>query len=117
MKNLIRIGVPIALGSIVLSLVNLIDSSQCMGRLQNAAGFSYREAKALYGTYGYAQTLYNLPAAFITPLTISIIPAIAMKLAGGLKDEASKISETPFVFRQPCVCPWASVFPFSQTPS
>lgn len=93
LKNLIRIGVPIALGSIVLSLVNLIDSSQCMGRLQNAAGFSYSEAKALYGTYGYAQTLYNLPAAFITPLTISIIPAIAMKLAGGLKDEASKISE------------------------
>ncbi len=93
LRELIRIGIPIALGSIVLSLVNLIDSSQCMGRLQDAAGFSYKQAKELYGTYGYAQTLYNLPAAFITPLTISVIPAIAMKMANGNKDEASKISE------------------------
>lgn len=93
LKDLVRIGIPIALGSIVLSLVNLIDSSQCMGRLQGAAGFSYSEAKALYGTYGYAQTLYNLPASFITPLTISVIPAIAMKIANGRKDEAAKISE------------------------
>lgn len=93
LKNLIRIGIPIALGSIVLSLVNLIDSSQCMGRLQESAGFTYKQAKELYGTYGYAQTLYNLPASFITPLTISVIPAIAMKLANGSREEASKISE------------------------
>lgn len=91
--DLVRIGIPIAIGSIVLSLVNLIDSSQCMGRLQEAAGFTYKQAKELYGTYGYAQTLYNLPAAFITPLTISVIPAIAMKLANGSRNEASKISE------------------------
>lgn len=93
LRELIRIGVPIALGSIVLSLVNLIDSSQCMGRLQDAAGFSYKEAKELYGTYGYAQTLFNLPGAFITPLTISIIPAIVMNLSNGKRDDASKISE------------------------
>lgn len=93
LKELVRIGVPIALGSIVLSLVNLIDSSQCMGRLQEAAGFTYKQAKELYGTYGYAQTLFNLPAAFITPLTISIIPAIVTNLSNGKKDAASKISE------------------------
>ncbi len=33
-----------------------------MNRLQSAAGFSYYEAKVLYGVYGKAQTLFNLPA-------------------------------------------------------
>ena len=92
-KNLISIGVPIALGSVVLSLINLLDSSLCMSRLQNAVGFSYAHAKTLYGVYGKAQTLFNLPAAFITPLTVSIVPAIAAKIVLNDKKEAAKISE------------------------
>lgn len=92
-KNLLKIGVPIALGSVVLSLINLIDAGLCMTRLQNAVGFSYDYAKTLYGVYGKAQTLFNLPAAFITPLTVSVVPAIAAKLALGNKAEAGKISE------------------------
>lgn len=92
-KSLVRIGIPIALGSIVLSIINLIDSGLCMARLQNAAGFSYLDAKILYGVYGKAQNLFNIPAAFITPLTISIVPAIAAQMLKSNKDEASKISE------------------------
>lgn len=93
LKNLIRIGIPIALGSIVLSLVNLIDSGLCMGRLQGPAGFTYLEAKVLYGVYGKAQTLFSIPAAFITPLTISIVPAIAAEITKKNNKEAAKISE------------------------
>lgn len=92
-KNLLRIGIPIALSSIALSIINLIDSSLCMARLQSPAGFSYTDAKVLYGVYGKAQNLFNIPAAFITPLTISIVPAIAGRLALGNKSEASEISE------------------------
>ena len=92
-KNLIRIGIPIALGSIVLSFINLLDSGLCMARLQDAAGFTYNEAKVLYGVYGKAQTLFNVPAAFITPLTISVVPAIAAKIVIGDKKLAAKISE------------------------
>ena len=77
LSTLLKVGIPITLGSSVLSLINLVDSGLCMGRLQDAAGFSYADAKVLYGVYGKAQTLYNLPAAFITPLTISVVPAIA----------------------------------------
>ena len=76
-KRLMRIGIPIALGASVMTILNLVDSSLCMGRLQSAAGFSLDEAQTLYGVYGKAQTLFNLPAAFITPLTISVVPAIA----------------------------------------
>ena len=91
--ELIRIGIPIALGSVVLALLNMIDSSLCMGRLQDAAGFSYQEAKTLYGVYGKAQTLFNLPAAFITPLTVSIVPAIAAEIVKKNNSGAAKISE------------------------
>ena len=40
-KTLLKVGIPITLGSSVLSLINLVDSGLCMGRLQDAAGFSY----------------------------------------------------------------------------
>ena len=73
--------------------MNLVDSSLCMGRLQSAAHFNYEEAKVLYGVYGKAQTLFNMPAAFITPLTISIVPAISGAIVRRENDEATKISE------------------------
>ena len=93
LKTLLRIGIPITLGSSVLSLINLVDSGLCMGRLQDAAGFSYQEATVLYGVYGKAQTLYNLPASFITPLTISVVPAIAAAMALHHSKDASRIAE------------------------
>ena len=92
-RNLFAIGIPIAFGACILALLNSLDSKLCMNRLQNAAGFTYKEAKVLYGVYGKAQDLFNLPAAFITPLTISIIPAISGAIARGQGRTASRISE------------------------
>ena len=92
-KDIFRIGVPIAFGACILAILNSVDSKLCMNRLQSAAGFSYREAKVLYGVYGKAQTLFNLPAAFITPLTISIVPAISGAIAKGARRDAAKVSE------------------------
>lgn len=92
-KDIFRIGVPIAFGACIMALLNSVDSKLCMDRLQNAAGFSYKEAKVLYGVYGKGQTLFNLPAAFVTPLTISIVPAISGAIAKGAKGEAAKVSE------------------------
>ena len=92
-KDLLTIGMPIALGACIMAILNSIDSKLCMNRLQSAAHFSYFEAKVLYGVYGKAQTFFNLPAAFITPLTISIVPAISAAFARGDRDNAAKISE------------------------
>ncbi|MCQ2558484.1 MAG: polysaccharide biosynthesis protein [Oscillospiraceae bacterium] len=89
----IKIGIPVAAGSCVMAFLNLIDSSLCMGRLQSAAGFSLSQAQTLYGVYGEAQNLFNLPAAFITPMCISIVPAISSAIARGAHDEATAISE------------------------
>ena len=92
-KDLFSIGIPIAFGACILALLNSVDSKLCMNRLQNAAGFTYKEAKVLYGVYGKAQTLFNLPAAFITPLTISIVPAISGAIARRERKTAAGISE------------------------
>lgn len=92
-RDILTIGVPIAFGACIMALLNSIDSKLCMNRLQSAAGFSYYQAKVLYGVYGKAQTLFNLPAAFITPLTIAIVPAISAAHAKKHRSEAAKISE------------------------
>ena len=92
-KDILSIGIPIATGACIMALLNSVDSKLCMNRLQSAAHFSYREAKILYGVYGKAQTLFNLPAAFITPLTISIVPAISGALAKGDRNTAGTVSE------------------------
>lgn len=93
LRRFLRIGIPIALGASVLSILNLLDSGICMDRLQSAAGFSLKDSQVLYGVYGEAQTLFNLPAAFITPLTISVVPAITAASVRGENDTATKISE------------------------
>lgn len=92
-RNILTIGIPIAFGACIMALLNSVDSKLCMNRLQTAAGFSYYEAKVLYGVYGKAQTLFNLPAAFITPLTISIVPAISGAIARGDRRGAMKTAE------------------------
>lgn len=94
LKRLIKIGVPIALGSCVLSVITLVNTKLVLGQLQNAAGFTYDEAKVLFGVYSKALTLYNLPAALITPLTISIVPAIAGFLAKRQYGEAKIVAES-----------------------
>ena len=93
MHDIFAIGVPIALGACIMALLNSVDSKLCMNRLQSAAHFSYQQAKVLYGVYGKAQTLFNLPAAFITPLTIAIVPAISGAIAKGDRHTASTVSE------------------------
>ena len=93
-REFLRIGIPIAVGASVLSLINLLDNALCLNRLQSAARFLPHEAHTLYGVYGKAQTLYNLPSYFITPLTLSIVPAIATALAKRLSDEASELAES-----------------------
>ena len=94
LKRLVKIGIPIALGSCVLSVITLVNTKLVLGRLQNAAGFSFEDAKVLFGVYSKALTLYNLPAAIITPLTISVVPAIAGFLAKKHYSEAKTVIES-----------------------
>ena len=94
LKNLLRIGIPITLGASVMSLFTLIDNKLVLFQLKDAAGFTEDLADTLWGAYGKAMTLYNLPAAFITPLTISVVPSIAACVAAGKSENGCEIGES-----------------------
>ena len=94
LKRLVKIGIPIALGSCVLSVITLVNTKLILGQLQNAVGILPEQAQTLFGVYSKALTIYNLPAALITPLTISIVPAIAGFLAKKQFGEAKNVVES-----------------------
>lgn len=98
LHQLLAIGVPITVGSVSLSVINLLDQSITMGILQTSWGLTEAEAGALYGVYSYAGNLFALPAAFIYPLTISLIPAIGAALARGDRASAGR-PHPPSAFR------------------
>lgn len=101
-KSLLAIAVPITLGAACLQLISLIDAKLVMHRL-NDTGFAIQAegladgtsvADVLKGIYNYTQTIFNLPCAFIAPLTISAIPAITEALTNGNKNGVRKTSES-----------------------
>ena len=94
MKTLLAIAIPITIGSAGLQIINLIDSKLVVGRLVSAAGFLQDEAEDLRGIYGACQTLFNMPSAFITPITISVIPAITAHLTMKNRTGALKVEES-----------------------
>lgn len=82
--DLAKIAIPITIGASVFSLTSVIDMVMIMRRLQMSAGFSEQQAVFLWGAYsGYANPVFNVPPSIITPIGISIVPAIASAIAGG----------------------------------
>ena len=93
-RQLVKIGIPISIGSMVVSVITLLDTSLTLNRLVNAAGLLEERVDQLFGVYKAVVTLYNIPAAFITTLTISVVPAIAAALARRKLSQAQEISES-----------------------
>lgn len=94
LKTFLKIGVPIALGSCVSSIIALINTGLILNRLQDAIGFTAEKASELFGVYSMALTFLNLPYALLTPLTISVIPAIAAFRATKKIDESRNVIES-----------------------
>lgn len=94
LKTFLKIGVPIALGSCVSSIIALINTGLILNRLQDAVGFSAVKSSELFGVYSMALTFLNLPYALLTPLTISVIPAIAAFKAKKSLDESKNVIES-----------------------
>lgn len=79
-RKLLKIAVPITLGAAGLQLITLVDTAVYMMRLKNAAGFSQEAADDLKGIYDYCQTIFNMPAAFITSIVVAVIPALTEQI-------------------------------------
>lgn len=78
-KGLLIIAIPITIGSAGLQLLTMLETKIYMGQLLGL-GYSQAAADTMRGIYGMTLTIFNMPCAFITPITISIIPAITAQL-------------------------------------
>ena len=90
----IKIGVAITLGASVMSVITLVDAKLIQIQLPRVRGIGQELSDILYGSYSAMQTLFNLPAAFITPMTIAVVPAISEAVAKRAHGEASAIAES-----------------------
>ena len=104
-KGLLAIAVPITIGAAGLQLLTVVESGLYMDRLVYLIGGNQymnhmvtgdvdaqKAAIILKGIYNMAQTIFNMPCAFIIPITVSVIPAITENLTLK-KDQAVRATE------------------------
>ena len=97
-KRLLAIAIPITLGSAGLQILTTLETKIYMGQLLSH-GFSQAQSDTMRGIYSMTQTIFNMPCSFITPITVSIIPAITAHLtlcdnrgAKGTEESAARIT-------------------------
>jgi len=121
-KGLLAIAVPITIGSAGLQFLTVMETKIYMSQLKDSfsASMSTAELQALLtayqfkgdilnitradaiqyltdtqkGIYNMTQTIFNMPCAFITPITISVIPAITAQLTRGDRAAAKGTEES-----------------------
>ena len=77
LHKIIMIAVPIIIGSEMMPIMGLIDTSIIMTRLQ-ATGWTLDESKELYGLFsGFCNSLISFPQIFTQAVAVSLVPAIA----------------------------------------
>ena len=95
-KELLSIAIPITIGSAGLQLltviesglymdrlVDLIESGRYMGHMVQGSVTALKAAAILKGLFNMTQTIFNMPCAFIIPITVSVLPAVTSFLTMG----------------------------------
>ena len=106
--ELVKISIPIALGASVMSIVNFFDMTLIMRQLQDTLGYTGERANWLYGAYGNAKKIFNLPAAFIIPFSVSILPALTAAITRDDKDQIR--TNLVLVFKYPMMISFPAGF-------
>ena len=77
MKKLFAIAIPITIGAEIMPIMNVVDLTIVMNRLQSI-GFTYDAADILYGELsGLAAPLINFPQILIISMALSLMPVIS----------------------------------------
>lgn len=92
LMSLVRFAVPITVGACFLSVLDFIDSAVLMDRMKVAAGFTQAQADWYSGILGHARKLFDLPGAFVVPISTSVLPALSGAIASGDKPSVRHIS-------------------------
>ena len=118
-KQLLSIAIPITIGSAGLQLltviesglymdrlVGLIESGRYMSHMVTGAITAQKAAATLKGLYNMTQTIFNMPCAFIIPITISILPAVTSFLTlgdhQGVRDTEESAARITGLLSLPC---------------
>ena len=92
-KELLLIAIPITIGSAGLSILTMLETKIYMSQLLGL-GYTQDQADTMKGIYDFSKTVFNMPCAFITPITVSAIPAIAAHLSQNKHREAQATEES-----------------------
>ncbi len=103
-KTLLAIAIPITIGSAGLQILTVLETKIYMSQLLQF--MSQDTADTQKGIYNFIQKIFNMPCAFITPITISIIPAITglitTKDTKGAKTTAESSARVTALMAMPC---------------
>ena len=91
-KGLLAIAIPITIGSAGLQILTVLETKIYMTQLLQT--LTQRQADIQKGIYNMTQKIFNMPCAFITPITISIIPAITRELTLGNHKDVKATEES-----------------------
>lgn len=92
LSTLLKFAVPITLGSCFLSLLDVVDSAILMHRLQGAAGFPEETALFMRTCLGNARKYFDLPGAFVVPISTSLLPVLSGAFAAGDRESVDRIT-------------------------
>ena len=103
-KGLLAIAIPITIGSAGLQILTVLETKIYMGQLLQT--MSQQDADIQKGIYNFTQKIFNMPCAFITPITISAIPAITAFLTkeefGSAKATEESAARVTALISAPC---------------
>ena len=118
-KDLLAIAIPITIGSAGLQLltviesglymdrlVYLIETNQYMGHMVQGTVTAQKAAATLKGLFNMTQTIFNMPCAFIIPITVSVLPAVTSFLTKGdhqaVRDTEESAARITGLLSMPC---------------
>ncbi|WP_322172530.1 putative polysaccharide biosynthesis protein [Acutalibacter caecimuris] len=90
--SLLRFAIPITLGACFLSVLDFVDSAVLMDRMKSVAGFTQDQADWYSGVLGHARKLFDLPGAFVVPISTSLLPVLSASIVSGDKPGVNNIA-------------------------
>ena len=95
-KKLLRIALPITLGSFLISLTKVVDMSMILRRLQ-AIGYTPAQANEAYGSYTtLAISVFALLPTLLNSIALPLVPILSAAIAGGDKVTEHKMIELSY---------------------
>lgn len=96
LKKLVRFAVPITIGSCFLTILDAVDTAVLSERLQTALQFTQAQVDDMNGLLGHARKFFDLPGAFVIPISTSLLPVLSGAVASRDQKTIDSISYTSF---------------------